>query len=119
MIRIPRKHRIGIDIDSKNQFEMLKRYFNSKRFGESLVYETKHGYHIQIYKKNRTSKENMLIRHILNDCNNRLDLDVGRLNENLDDIIETLFEYKKIDDDEGVETLINPLSLPFWGLSEQ
>lgn len=109
-----RNNRIGIDIDTKNRFELLKKYFNSLRFGKCVVFETLHGYHIHILVPNRTSDMNMIVRHIIGDCQNRLDLDEARLRFGLDDIIETLFHYKKIGKDISIETEIDPLSEPWW-----
>lgn len=117
--RISRKHRVGIDIDTKNQFELLRRYFNSKRFGDVLVYETLHGYHLHIYRENRSIEDNMQIRMILGDCQNRLDLDEARIRFGLGCITETLFEYKRMDNEISIEEKIDILNLPFWGLSNQ
>jgi len=113
--RFSRKHRISIDIDSFNQFELLRKYFNAKNTGLPIkIFQTGHGYHIQLFKRNRTSVENMHLRHMIGDCPNRLDLDTGRLAEGLDDIIETLFYKKTVDSITTFEEDFNPLSQQFW-----
>lgn len=112
---IPRIHRISIDIDTFNQFEFLRKYFNAKNTGLPIrVFITGHGYHIQLFKQNRTSSENMHLRHMIGDCSNRLDLDTERLAEGLDDIIETLFCEKTVDSITTFEEIFNPLSQSFW-----
>lgn len=47
---------LGIDLDTKNQFKLLKVYFNARWLAEHInpnaevkVYETEHGYHIRVY----------------------------------------------------------------------
>lgn len=117
--RFPRSHRISIDIDSFNQFNFLRKYFNAKNTGlPMLVYRTGHGYHIQLFKANRTTEENIHIRRMLGDCPNRLDLDIGRIAEGLDDIIETLFERKEVDGIKTGEQPFSPLSQPWFMVKE-
>ena len=111
---VPRKHRIGIDIDENNQCRLLIKYLNAFRFGKPVMYKSGKGYHIQIVKMNRTPEENLTVRRILGDCKGRIDLDENRYNEELYDIIETLFFDKRIHDYKGQEMIINPLSQPFW-----
>lgn len=114
-----RQHRIGIDIDTKNQFELLKKYFNSRRFGECETYETLHGFHIHIFVPYRDSEHNMLVRYIIGDCQNRMELDEARLRFGFDGLIDTLFEYKKVHGVVSREEPFNILSLPFWGMGKQ
>jgi hypothetical protein len=102
-MKIKRKNRISIDIDCNNQLHLLKSYFNMKRLTDKVfVWETNKGFHIQGYFPNRTSQENMMVRHLLCDDIARLDLDDKRLNAGLDDCIETLFVFGKVKD--GVES---------------
>lgn len=117
MVRIPRVHRVGIDLDTKNRLKLLKTYFNAKRFSKAVIcYTTRNGYHVHIGIKNRSSQDNMHIRRILGDCLMRLEIDEARLRIGCDDNIETLFHWKRTPDGEvSREELMNPLSEPFWG----
>ena len=50
--------RVNVDIDSKNQFVLLKTYFNMARFCRFLeVFETTNGYHIIGYGFPEMTKE--------------------------------------------------------------
>lgn len=111
---VPRKHRIGIDIDNLNQCRLLIKYLNAKRFGKPVLYKTGKGYHIQIVKMNRTTKENMVVRRILGDCDGRMALDEDRIKEGLDEITETMFFHKQVKEYIGEENIIRPLSKPYW-----
>lgn len=104
---------LGIDIDSKNQFKMLKTYFNAKWLAENLggkveLYETSKGYHIRV----RGVKTNIHYRCGLGDDRERIYLSEIRGGiEHADDV---LFQIKwgkenehKLDDDWI-------LRLPFW-----
>lgn len=119
-MRVIRKNRVGIDIDSNNMFNLLKTYFNAKRFGEVGVYKTNGGFHIHINMPNRTKPMNLHIRRILGDCKNRLIIDEQKYLLGME--IEFLFRYKAYFDKNGrikyesVEELFNPLSEPFWSV---
>jgi hypothetical protein len=116
---IPRKHRIGIDIDNKNQFELLKRYFNCRNiFNKVIVLESLKGYHIHVMLKDRTPETNLHIRDIINDCEGRMSLDYGRYIEGEHDIMETMFFDKRVGKEKGGETLINPLRMEWWMIKE-
>ena len=42
---------IGIDLDSHNQLQLLKRFFNAKQIARVEVKQTQHGYHFRIFKR--------------------------------------------------------------------
>ena len=110
----PRKHRIGIDMDTKNRLTFLIKYFNARRFGKVIPFETLHGYHLHIFMKDRTPEMNMHIRNIIGDCEGRMNLDYGRYIEGEYDIMETMFYDKQVYDERGGEELIHPLSQAFY-----
>lgn len=116
--RIKRSDRIAVDLDGKNQFNLLKTYYNMKRLTNIVrVFETKHGYHVMGYFPNRTAKMNLHIRNILRDCEGRIALDTERYEWiNDDSIIETLFDWKVKDGNISVESDFNLNSMPFWGM---
>lgn len=96
---------------------MLKTYYNSLNLGYPVeVYETLHGYHIHIFIPRRKPEINLHVREILGDCKNRLELDHARLRHHYPFLIDTLFNYKKVNGVEGRETKINPLSEPWWNI---
>ena len=115
IMRFLRKNRISIDLDSFNQFNLLKSYYNLKHcFDNVLVKETMHGYHIMAYKKDRTLEENMHFRLMHNDCIGRLGLDTNKMIYDRDSV-ETLFMFKNQEGKKGGEVDIDILSKPFWG----
>ena len=93
---------LGIDLDSKNQFKLLKAYFNARLLGDVKLYETRKGYHIKV--KTRT---NVFHRAGLGDDKDRLFLSELRGGD------DVLFDYK---DGRWVEELDDDwiLRLPFW-----
>jgi hypothetical protein len=116
MIIFPRIHRVSIDLDSKNQFNLLKVYFNMKRISEHVeVKETGKGFHVKGYFENRTPEQNIHLRRILGDCAGRLELDERRLAVGLGEFIETLFTWKKIKGKVTMEEDYNIMSEQFWG----
>ena len=116
MMRYSRSDRISIDLDSFNQFELLKTYYNMKNMFENvLVKKTLHGYHVMAYCEKRTPELNLHVRTMLNDCRNRLELDYWRLVHDESDLIETLFSKKIMDGVVGIEEDFNIDSKPFWG----
>jgi len=116
-MRYVRKNRISIDLDSFNQLQMLKTYYNLKYcFENVLIKKTLHGYHIMAYKKDRTPEENLHYRLMFGDCKNRSELDHFRLMENEPELIETLFKHKVIDKEYGEESEFRILSEPFWSV---
>jgi len=116
--RIKRSDRISIDLDNKNQFNLLKTYYNMKRLTDKVVvYETSHGYHILGYFPNRTAEMNLHIRCMLKDCEGRIALDTERfIWSNDDTLIETLFDWKVKDGVVSGESNFNINSVPFWGI---
>ena len=114
----PRKHRIGIDMDTKNRLTFLIKYFNARRFGKVLAFETLHGYHLHIWMQDRTPEMNLHIRNIIGDCEGRMDLDYFRYLEKQYDIIETMFYDKTVGKEIGGEDLINPLSQAFYMVTQ-
>lgn len=130
MIMIPRCDRVSIDLDSKNQLNLLRAYFNLNRFSDNvIVKETRNGFHVVGEVKGRTPEQNLHIRAMLNDCEGRLELDELRLRAGLEGCIETKFFYKKVTKYikmkngklkklviMGRETDYNILSQQFWGI---
>lgn len=113
---IPRDNRISIDLDTKNQFKLLSVYFNMKRLTDIVeVKETRKGFHVKGYFKDRTPEQNMLIRTMLGDCEGRLELDEERLRLGLTECIETLFFIKKVGKIVSRETDYNIMAEQFWG----
>ena len=112
----PRIHRISIDIDSENQFEFLKKYYNLSRFGKVKAFKTNKGYHLQLFKPFRTLREDMIIRQIVGDCSGRLEYDEYRISIECPDVVETLFYHKNYYGDIGGEDLIDPLHKECWML---
>jgi len=106
-----RNDRIGLDLDRKNRFELLRRYFNAKNLGKVIVTETRHGFHLRIFVERDIPLEKTLeLRRILGDDAERLGYDELKLQVGLEDWIDTLFEVKK--DFDGIITFereINPL----------
>lgn len=102
------KH-VGVDLDRKNRFQLLKSYYNAKYLfphNEIMVYNTNRGYHIEILG----IKSNIEARALLCDDPERIRKSEQRMrimNRDFDDI---LFDMKK-----GFKReQINPLSEAFW-----
>lgn len=121
-----RPDRVSIDLDTKNQVKLLSTYFNMKWLmhyirddktnnGYMEEKETNKGYHIKGYFKYRGPEQNLHIRRMLGDCKNRLEMDERRLKAGLDECIETLFTYKKVNGVVSRETDYNIMSEQFWG----
>jgi hypothetical protein len=118
--RIPRDDRIGIDLDTKNMFQLLKTYYNMKHLTNIVqVFETKHGFHILGYFPNIQLDKSMHIRNMLNDCSGRIDLDQQRMLHEFEQTFLDVLFYKKRDlnvkmseDEYKIETQ------PFWGNGE-
>lgn len=110
---------IGVDIDSHNQFNLLKTYFNASNFGIVTVEQTpSKGYHLKIYG-NFTVEEGLQIRRLLGDDSNRIKMDEDKLrNPLLNKIFDTLFDGKYINGKLVKTIKINPLSEPFNNLKE-
>jgi hypothetical protein len=119
---------IGLDIDSKNVFNLLKVYFNSASIARVEVSSTRQGFHLRIRKRVGTAKQ-LQIRANLGDCKGRLEFDEMKLRTGLFELVDTLFEYKKSptksrgfrsaqSGKDGVwtkeEPVENVLAAPFW-----
>jgi len=108
---------IGVDLDTKNRFNMLKTYFNGLRLGETRVYETNHGFHVKIEKLVNVD-ENMEARRTLGDDIKRLEIDEKKIDIGLFRFVDTLFTHKKYPDGStSEEVLIDPLAEQFWGVN--
>jgi hypothetical protein len=113
---------IGIDVDSKNQLGMLKRYFNAQKIGRVEIKETQHGYHIRIFRR-ASIRQNIQTRLRLGDCIGRLQFDDIKIYFlKLPEWFDTLFQAKCTRDDKAwnrqgkwhFEEDFNPLSPPFF-----
>ncbi|MEM3703354.1 MAG: hypothetical protein QXX79_02885 [Candidatus Bathyarchaeia archaeon] len=105
---------IGIDLDTKNEFMLLKTVLNARRLGRVSVTETHRGYHIRIHR-NLPLEKAMEVRRALGDCPERLAFDEMKIKLGLYDMVDTLFEAKASWD--GVwrkEEPKEPFRLPFW-----
>ena len=108
---------LGIDLDTKNQFKLLKTYFNARWIANKLggkveVYETNKGYHIKIVGV----KTNLFHRLGLGDDPERIYLSELRGGyEHADDVLfnlkklgsKVISREEKLDDDWIFR-------LPFW-----
>lgn len=119
--RISKNHRISVDIDVDNQFDLMKKYFNMKWIvGNVISYKTGGGYHLLSEKRDRTLKQNIDVRRTLGDCKGRLNLDEDRLNAGLGEYYTEILFYEKMHFGEITEEYIfNILSMPFWGNGTQ
>ncbi|MEM0121275.1 MAG: hypothetical protein QXZ22_08620 [Sulfolobales archaeon] len=94
---------IAIDLDSKNQLQLLKVYFNARHISDKVeVFETQRGYHILVWG----IKHNIDLRRYLCDDTDRIENDLLRdkYTQNV------LFNIK---DNKENEFITNILSLPF------
>ena len=112
--RLKRHERVSIDLDSNNQFQMLKKYYNLKELGDVHIYKSRAGYHLLLDLPHRTSKENIYIRHLIGDCPMRLELDEQRLRYGFDDFIDTLFRWKRNKGITGIEEEYNMFGIPWF-----
>jgi len=106
---------LGIDLDSKNHFRMLKVYFNAKAIVEPDIKETQHGFHLRL-PLDVDIQDQLTIRHLLSDCKERMAWDEIKLQMGLVELVDTLFEAKQGKDDKcwHHEEPFNPLAQPFW-----
>jgi len=107
---------IGIDVDTKNGFAILKTYFNAKAFGRVEVSETIRGVHIRIRSKTKSAWKQMQIRRAAGDCSGRLMYDDLLVAAGVPECVDTLFKYKSKRGGQRMfaEEPMNPLSEPFW-----
>lgn len=106
---LARKCKLGIDLDTKNQFKLLKTYFNAKWIfkGKKIwVYETKKGYHIKV-----DVPTNVHHRCGLGDDPNRIYL--SELRGGVEFADDVLFDVKNGYEAELIDEK-SLLSLPFW-----
>ena len=107
---------IGLDLDSKNVFRLLKVYFNSTSIARVEVSSTRQGFHLRIRKRVGIMKQ-MQIRANLGDCKGRLEFDELKIRAGLFELVDTLFEYKKPEKEKvwtKEESIENVLATPFW-----
>ena len=87
-----RNERICVDIDTKNKIEVIIKLVNARYlFPESLIqlFETGNGYHIKIHCKWDDPYENVLYRMMLGDCQGRLYFDLAKIDQGLEEWIDT------------------------------
>lgn len=121
MLRFQR--RLGVDLDSENQLELLKTVFNSFQFGYPRVFKTRHGYHVEVSRFDGepwTLQQSLEVRRSLGDDPLRLAYDEMKVYAGLQELVDTLFHGKRGRD--GVRyTRGEPLdwftvvSRGFWG----
>ena len=108
---LAKKCPLGIDLDSKNQFRLLKVYFNAKYVFKNAkieIFETKHGYHVKVHVPT-----NIYHRCGLGDDPNRIYL--SELRGGIEWADDVMFDCKngywveKIDER-------SLLSSPFWNI---
>jgi len=112
------QNRIGIDLDSLNQFVLLKTYFNVKYMFPNREIEIAYspsgrGYHIRIlFPKGVKNELNLKAREILGDDPCRIDISYRkwRLGERY---IDVLFNWKNGKWEEYFDEK-SLLALPFW-----
>lgn len=106
---------IGIDLDSRNVFRLLKVYFNAKAIAEPDIKETQHGFHLRL-PLDVDIQDQLMIRQMLCDDKERIAWDEIKLQMGLVELIDTLFEAKQGKDDKSwhYEEPVNPFSEPFW-----
>jgi len=99
-MRIPKTCRLTIDLDSKNQLNLLKVIFNTKYIFPNAkieVYESRKGYHLYILPPSSLSFEQRLnLRLFLGDDPDRCFLDYLRLRYGFLRAFEAIFMVKKI-----------------------
>jgi len=103
---------LGVDIDSDNQFKLLKAYFNLRQLGDVKIYRTRKGYHLKVVNL----RTNIHHRAGVGDDVNRLYLSEMRGGD------DVLFDYKEVNgkgywveelDDDWI------LRLPFWHMQRR
>jgi hypothetical protein len=119
MDRVLRCNRISIDIDGVNKrLKLIKTHFNMKHMCNVVLdFVTGKGFHVHGEFIKRTTEQNMNIRRLLSDCEQRLELDEFRLNSiGGDEFIDILFgektRYGVVTYEETLQDVTNP---PFWG----
>ena len=117
--RIPRKNRCSVDLDSFNQLNMLKAYYNAFMFSKHVIlFTTKHGYHIHM-GGTFEPKEKVEIRRMLGGDWARLWVDDDRIRFNDSDSVDTLFGKKRRWGKWSGEELAVPLSEAFYKVRNQ
>ena len=94
-------NRIGLDLDYANLPSVieLKRKIlkeqKQKGLTQVLVFQTKHGYHLElIYNRNISAEENFQIREQYGDCEKRMEYSKRRYNL-IGDSYDILFQMKE------------------------
>lgn len=105
---------IGIDLDNKNQFQLIKTFINASNIAKTEVSETQRGHHFRIRKRCGLIKS-LMTRYNLGDCKGRQEYDEMKLRIGLPEIFDTLFiSKKKREGHWHEEQQTDPLSLPFF-----
>ncbi len=114
---------LTVDLDTHNQFQLLKTYFNAKWLASNInkkadvkVYITKHGFHIRV----KGVKTNIHHRCGLGDDKERIYL--SEIRGGVDYADDVLFNIKYLKRGDGkvlyksCEEEYNVMSLPFWNI---
>ena len=114
MDRVRGVNHIGIDLDSKDQFNLLKTFFNARYMfpdKEIRVYETRSGYHIEILGV----KSNLTARRTLGDDPYRLWFSEERMRIFGKEFDDVLFNVKNGHKRDDITDEINMLCGAFHG----
>ena len=72
---------VGVDLDSHDGYTLLRSFYNSLRFGNTIVFYTNHGFHLIVKLFNPVSYYGaLIIRGLLGDDPDRLAVDEYRVN---------------------------------------
>lgn len=118
LLRMKRRRdkRITVDIDNKNQFNILKTLFNTQYYFPNQkieVLETRKGYHLRIYIQHRLN-QNFIVRHALGDDSIRIGFDEDRRHQGLTEWIDTAFNIKFDGKYISHEKQTSLLHVPYW-----
>jgi hypothetical protein len=111
-----RSKRVGVDLDTHSELQVLKSYFNAKTLFPKSPVEVKitgHGFHLRIFKQH-SLKANIVARRILGDDPDRIECDERRIEYGLTDWVDTLFLAKTDRGKQTREEDYNVLCLPFF-----
>jgi len=91
-------NKVGVDLDSPTEFELLKSYFNAKNMfpGKKIklyISSGGEGVHIEVYGV----KSNLTIRRILCDCDDRMSYSESR-SKNRDNVESFIYGDPEADD---------------------
>jgi len=116
--KVSQKYCLGIDLDSKCRWDLLRRYFNLRNAFPNeriIVYETRHGYHI-ILPDVETDLE---LRQIYGDDTMRIEFEEKRSKAHNRKPQDILFHVKRIVQKGKIVSsytreVINIFAEPFW-----